>query len=211
MRCGLRQLCRWVIGLLSHTQVTGLEHLPREGPAILVTNHLGDADVVLLLSVLPWCPEALASMDLLEYPLVYLLLQLYGVIWIHRGHADRAALRAALQALREGRVLALAPEGRQTLIRGLMPGTEGAAYLALKSQAPVIPMAITGTYNWMVFPQLRRGRRPHFTVRIGPPFVVQPTSAPLRHQLAQATDQIMRAIARLLPPEYRGVYQEALD
>ncbi len=206
VRCLLRLACRVVIRALSHTQVYGREHLPAQGPALLVTNHLGDADVVLLLSTLPWCPEALASIDLLEYPAVYLLLQTYGVIWVHRGHADRAALRAALQALQEGRIVALAPEGRQTLIQGLMPGTQGAAYLALKSRAPVIPVGITGTYNWMVFPQLRRGRRPRFTVRFGPPFTLEPARGPLRTQLEEATHRIMQAIARLLPPEYRGVY-----
>ena len=207
-RCVIRLVCKGLRWSLARTHIQGVEHLPRKGPAILVTNHLGDADVVLILSVLPVCPEALASIDLLEYRWVFWLLHAYGVIWVHRGRADRAALQAALKALREGRVLAVAPEGRQSLIGGLMPGTEGAAYLALKSGAPVVPMGITGTFNWQVFPRLKRFQRLDFGIRIGPPFRLRPQARDRREALQEATETIMRAIARLLPPEYRGVYAD---
>ncbi len=208
-RCGVRWICKALRVLLARTRIEGLEHLPRKGPAILVTNHLGDADVVLVLSVLPWCPEAMASIDLLEYRWIFWLLHAYGVIWVHRGRADLAALKAALQALKEGRILAVAPEGRQSLIGGLMPGTEGAAYLALKSGAPIVPIGITGTFNWQVFPRLKRLQRLDFGIRIGPPFHLNPSSSDRRQALSESTEVIMRAIARLLPPEYRGVYAEA--
>ncbi len=197
---------------LTETQVEGLEHLPPQGPALLVVNHLGDADVVLLLSVLPWCPEVLASQHLQEEgPWLRALLQAYGVIWVYRGTADRAALKAALEALRLGRVLGLAPEGRQSLIGGLETGTPGAAYLALKSKAPVVPVAITGTENWAVFPRLKRGRRLHFTLRVGQPFFPQPQSQDRRQALQEVTEQIMLTLARLLPPEYRGVYADRVQ
>lgn len=207
-RCTLRGLCQLARWSLARTHIEGVEHLPRRGPALLVTNHLGDADVVLVLSVLPWCPEVLASIDLLEYRWIFRLLHAYGVIWVHRGRADRAALKAALKALQEGRVLAVAPEGRQSLIGGLMPGTEGAAYLALKSGAPIVPIGITGTFNWQVFPRLKRFRRLNFGIRIGPPFRLQPRARDRRKALQEATETLMRAIARLLPPEYRGVYAD---
>jgi 1-acyl-sn-glycerol-3-phosphate acyltransferase len=68
----------------------------------------------------------------------------YGTIWVHRGQPDRRAIRAALDALAEGRMVALAPEGRQSLIGGLEDGNAGAAFLALKSGAPIVPIGWPG-------------------------------------------------------------------
>lgn len=195
--------------MLTETHVEGLENLPKHGPAILVTNHLGDADVVLLLSVLPWCPETLAALELRDIWWIRLLFDLYGVIWVHRGTPDRKALHVALQALKEGRIVGLAPEGRQSLIGGLEPGTPGVAFLALKSRAPVIPVALTGTENWYVFPRLKRLKRLHMTVRVGKPFIPEvPGEINRREALDAVTEQIMRALAALLPPDYQGVYRE---
>ncbi len=211
VRCSIRAVCRAALKGLAHVHAEGLEHLPRQGPAIVVINHLGDADVVLLLAYLPTCPEALASIDLIEYRWIFWLLQLYGVIWIHRGRPDRAALKAALQALEEGRILGLAPEGRQTLIGGLGPGTEGVAYLAVKSGAPVIPIGITGTFNWQVFPKLRRFQKIEVSLKVGPPLRFPPPSkADRKRGLQRATEEIMLALARLLPPEYQGIYRDKI-
>lgn len=209
VRCAVRGLCRLALKALARVHAEGVEYLPREGPAILVVNHLGDADVVLVLAHLPTCPEALASIDLIEIPWMFWLLQMYGVIWIHRGRPDRAALKAALQALEEGRILGLAPEGRQTLIGGLGPGTEGVAYLALKSGAPVIPVGITGTFNWQVYPRLFRLRKIEASLKVGPPLRFAYGGRPRKQVLREVTEEIMLALARLLPPEYRGIYADS--
>lgn len=199
---------RLLVSLLGRPQVTGLENYPREGPAVVVTNHLGDADAALGLAFFPHLPEALAKAELYDFPLLGRLMHAFGVIWVHRGRPDRRAIRAALQALAAGRIVALAPEGRESLTGALEEGTSGAAYLALKSGAPVAPVTFTGTTNAQVYGALKRLRRPVMTLTVGPPFYLE--DLPDHKQaLAQGTRQIMLALARQLPPEYQGAYSHS--
>ncbi len=210
-RRGLHWVARALVRLGARCQARGLEHLPARGPALLTVNHLGDADAVVVFAHLPWYPEVLAAMELNEFPWVRRLLNLYGVIWVHRGRPDRKALRMALQALDEGRIVALAPEGRQSVTGALEEGTEGAAYLALKARVPVVPIGLTGTRNDQIFPAWRRLKRPRVTITVGPPLRLDdlPNRGPaFRRALAEGTERIMLAIARLLPPEYQGVYRD---
>ena len=143
-----RLLARALIRLLTHCRLRGLEYLPKTGPALIALNHLGDADAAVMLAALPAAPEALGKIELLhEYPVLWQLMDWYGTIWVHRGRVDRRALSCAVQALDEGRVVAIAPEGRYTLTRGLEKGGFAAAYVALHAGVPVIPDALTGTDN----------------------------------------------------------------
>jgi len=203
-RAAARLVARLILALLTRTTVSGLEHLP-PGPVLLAVNHLGDADAVIMLAALPIHPEVLAKIEMRDFPVVGKLMDWYGMIWLHRGQPDRRALRAALQGFAEGRSLAVAPEGRYTLTRGLEPGGKGAAYLAAHGHVPVIPIALTGTDNAGVYGSLRRLRRPDITLTLGEPVELLPAGE--RHEaLDQNTERIMRAIARMLPPEYRGSY-----
>ncbi|GEM_PF-63206 len=206
----LQGLARLLVRLLTRCEARGLEHIPPQGPLLLTVNHLGDADALVVLAHLPWQPDVLAAMELYDIKPVRWLLNAYGAIWVHRGRPDRRALKAALQALEEGRVVALAPEGRQSVTRSLEPGTEGAAFLALKARVPVLPVALTGTEDENVFGHLKRGRRPKVSVTFGPPFTLDdllPAEGGLRQALPVGTERIMLAIARLLPPRYQGVYR----
>jgi 1-acyl-sn-glycerol-3-phosphate acyltransferase len=93
----------------------------------------------------------------------------YGVIYVHRGRPDRKAIRAALDGLAEGRMLALAPEGRQAVDGKLEEGTEGAAFLAMKTGAIIVPVAMTGTENENIYNRKWR-RRARVTLSVGKPF-----------------------------------------
>jgi 1-acyl-sn-glycerol-3-phosphate acyltransferase len=130
----------------------------------------------------------------------------YGVIWVHRGQPDRRALRAALQGLGQGRLVTIAPEGRESLSGALEEGTRGAAYLALKAGVPVIPVTLTGTENWRVYGNLKRFRRTEMSVTVGQPFYLD-VPGNQRQAQEQGTLQIMRKLAEQLPEEYRGVYR----
>jgi len=202
-----RLLARGLIRGLTRPEVRGLEHLPA-GAALFAINHLGDADTPLLLSALPFAPETLGKIELLfEYPVLGRLMDWYGIIWLHRGLVDRRALDFGVQALREGRSVVVAPEGRYALSEGLERGTGGAAYLALRAQVPIVPVALTGTQNHRVFAKLRRMTRPSVTLTVGEPFRLH-VAGGRAQTLQAATQEIMESIARLLPPEYRGVYGE---
>lgn len=207
----LRGAARLLVRLLTRCDVRGQEHIPPQGPLLLTVNHLGDADALVVLAHLPWQPDVLAAMELYDITPIRWLMNFYGAIWVHRGRPDRRALRAALQALREGRVVALAPEGRQSVTRSLEEGTEGAAFLALKARVPILPVALTGTEDENVFGHLKRFRRPKVSIAFGPTFTLDDLPASgsgFRDALREGTERIMLSIARLLPPRYQGVYRD---
>ena len=186
--------------------VSGMENFPKHGPALVVINHLGDADVVLLAASIPVMLDGMGKIELSEHWLVGPLFRAYGVIWVHRGKADRKAVRAVLEGLSQGRFLSLAPEGRQSLVGGLEEGTEGAAFLAMKSGAPIVPIAMTGTENDNVYGHMRRLKRAPVTLTVGKPFYLKEERD---HQKAlhEGTKRIMESLAGLLPQSYRGNYK----
>jgi len=201
----VRGIAKGLIGLLSCCQVTGIENLPVQGPGLIVINHLGDADGVLLLAVLPRFFEALVKIDLYHSPLLGTLLDLFGVIWVHRGVADRKAVSAILSAVKQNRLVVIAPEARESLTGALEQGTPGAAYLALKANVPVIPVTFTGTENKKVVNNIKNLRKSRFTLTVGKPFLL-PSNPDFRRGVEIGTKTIMVELAKLLPSEYRGVY-----
>jgi 1-acyl-sn-glycerol-3-phosphate acyltransferase len=204
----MRGLTKLLTFLLLRAEVRGLENFPRRGPAIIVFNHLGDTDAVLMRATLPFeSPvEGIGKIELNEHWLVGPVFRAHGIIWVHRGQPDRKALRAALDGLAEGRMITLAPEGRQSVIGGLEDGNAGAAFLALKSGAPIVPVAMTGTENSNIYGHLKRWRRAPVTLKVGKPFVL-PVQANRQKTLQEGTRLIMETLASLLPDSYRGRYK----
>ncbi len=208
-RPAMRLLARVVVRLLTRTVVSGQEHLPRSGPLLIVINHLGHLDAPVLIAALPYSPEAIALSDLFHVPVTGQLLRLYGVIPVHRDVFDRTVVQTALSVLCQGKVLILAPEARMSVTGALETARGGAAYLALKSRAPILPVALTGTANARFYGEWKRLHRPRVTVAIGEPFALPdlPTRGAVRRRsLAEASTIIMTRLAELLPAEYRGVY-----
>lgn len=191
--------------------VRGAENIPTRGPALLVGNHSGDADVIVGAAVIPHPTEWVGKIENRDdHWLVGPIFRAYGFIWIHRGKPDKRALRVALEALAEGRMVVIAPEGRQTLTGGLEEGTAGATFLALKSGAPVIPIAMVGTENSNIYGNIKKWRRAEVQVSIGKPLYIR-EQADRRDSIRVGTRQIMEALARMLPPERRGEYSYVSD
>jgi 1-acyl-sn-glycerol-3-phosphate acyltransferase len=205
-----RQVARLLMKLLKllfmDAMVTGMENFPAKGPAVVVINHLGDADAVLVGASIPYMIEAMGKIELNDHWFVGPVFRAYGIIWVHRGRPDRKAIRAALDGLAEGRLVLIAPEGRQSVIGGLEEGNEGAAFLALKSGAPIVPMAMTGTENDNIYSHMKKLRCARVTLAVGKPFFLQ--EQPDRQEmLRQGTRQIMESLASLLPESYRGNFR----
>ncbi len=205
-RAFARGLLKLLVFVTMRATVTGMENFPRHGPALVVINHLGDPDIVLLGASIPFMIEGMGKIDLYDHWFVGPIFRAYGIIWIHQGRPDRRALRAALDALAEGRVVAIAPEGRQSVIGGLEEGTEVAPFLALRSGSPIVPIAMTGTANKHVYDHLKRWRRAPVTLSVGKPFFLREEAD--RHKMMRnGTQQIMQSLASLLPEAYRGQYR----
>jgi 1-acyl-sn-glycerol-3-phosphate acyltransferase len=168
----LRGLVRFLVFCFTRTEVSGLEKFPEYGPALVVMNHLGDADPLIMLAFLPVFPEALAKIELYNLPVLGALFHAYGVIWVHRGQPDRKALRAALEGLQAGKFVGVAPEGRESPLGALEEGTEGAAFLAMKADVPLVPVTVTGTQNARLYGNMKRLRRTPVTLRVGKAFVL---------------------------------------
>jgi len=205
-RVFLRGLTKLVTFFTMRTTIRGLENFPKQGPAIIVINHLGDADAVLVGASIPTTIEGMGKIELID-EWVGAIMHAYGTIWVHRGRPDRRALRAALDGLAEGRIVALAPEGRQSLIGGLEEGNAGAAFLAMKSGAPIVPIAMTGTENGNIYGHLKKWKRAPVTLTVGKPFYL-PVQPDRQKMLREGTRQIMGALASLLPESYRGNYKQ---
>jgi 1-acyl-sn-glycerol-3-phosphate acyltransferase len=205
-----RNFMRWFSKMLvfiwTRAEVVGLENIPPKGPALFVANHLGDADFILGLAYAPTIVEPFAKIELYDIPVLGKVLDAYGIIWVHRGQPDRRALRAVMEAMKKERMVAIAPEGRESLTGALEEGTGGAAYLALKTDAPIIPVTFTGTENKRVFNNMKQLKRTGVKLTIGKPFRLERT-LDRRTSIEKGTEEIMHTLAKQLPAEYRGVYK----
>jgi 1-acyl-sn-glycerol-3-phosphate acyltransferase len=205
LRGFIKAFCRLLVRTCLRVEVRGLENYPSSGPALVVINHLGDPDAVITLATLPDFPEVIGKIELRDIIVLRWVADALGVIWVHRGRPDRNALSAALEALRLGRRVIIAPEGRESLTGALERGTDGAAFLARRSGVRIVPVALTGTENWRVYGCLKRLQRAPVTLTVGEPFFLA-----RREQgpgaLKEGTQQIMESLALLLPPGYRGEY-----
>lgn len=206
----LQRLLRLAFGLLSRLDVQGIENVPLEGAVIIAPNHLHLLDSALYFALVRRRLTAFAAEKWRGTLVGILLLDLIGhAIYVQRGEIDRRALREALAVLHRGGALGVAPEGTRSRIGGLQQGKHGAAYLAGRSGAVIVPIAAWGQEK--VLSSLLRLRRHPLHVRIGEPIRLPAVASQARSiELAACTDQIMLTLARMLPPEYRGVYADRL-
>ncbi|EFQ83955.1 Acyltransferase [Aeromicrobium marinum DSM 15272] len=124
-------------------RVVGVEHVPRQGPAIVVSNHIGWLDGPLVTAMLPRIAHTMTKSEAFEGRTRHLL-RAAGQIRVRREEVDVGALRRAAAALEAGQVVVVFPEG----IRGagdVATTKAGAAWLALVSGAPIVPVAVFGT------------------------------------------------------------------
>ena len=198
-------LDRLMVAFLINLKVEGVENIPEAGPLIVVANHLAGADLVVAAAISPWAVEVMIKDTLRSMPVVGWLLYLYGPIWVEPFSADRAAIRASLASLEDRRVLVVAPEGRESRTGALEAGTAGAAFIALRSGAPILPLGIAGTE--LVLPTLRKFRRPLVQLNIGEAFRLERTGE-RRTDINNGKREIMKRLAALLPLKYRGVYAD---
>jgi 1-acyl-sn-glycerol-3-phosphate acyltransferase len=209
----IKALIRVAMLLLTRTRVYGSELAPLRGGAVVVSNHIAAVDPAILVGVFP---RPLVLMSKIENArgVLQFFMRLVGAFTVRRGKVDREALRIAEATLAAGRLLCVFPEGTRSGA-GLAEAHGGAALLAARANVPIVPVAITGTprifsrrFPWLGFPLV--------TVTIGESFQLpetgaNPSATPgfRRDDRERMTNEIMRRIAALLPPEMRGHYSHA--
>ncbi len=208
-----RNVLRWllrVIGLplLARVDsVEGVDNVPTEGSAIIMINHISFIDPFVVANPLQRNLVALAKVEVYNYPVVGIIPKLLGVIPVKRNEVDRQAVQSCLEVLRADEMILLAPEG--TRGPALRQGLEGVAYLASRSGAPVVPVAIDGTDGFPALRFTKRWRQPGGRVRFGRPFRYHPELHRAKTQtLRQMTDEAMYMLAAMLPEYRRGYYAD---
>jgi 1-acyl-sn-glycerol-3-phosphate acyltransferase len=210
-RAALRNVALGILRPLLRLHIIGESSIPLEGPLLVVSNHLSNADPILLEAAFPRPLFFMGKAELFDIPPFRWLLHRFGGFPVERGAADRAALRHAQTVLGQGIALGIYPEGGRSRTNSLVRGLSGVGLIALQSQAPVLPVAMWGTEYFPVNGDLPP-RRPRsiprgVTVRFGEPFHIPTHVDDRRVTPDEATRLIMARIAALLPERYRGVYE----
>jgi 1-acyl-sn-glycerol-3-phosphate acyltransferase len=205
----LKQLSIPAFAMLTRLEINGTENLPPKGPLLLVGNHFSFIDPVVCVRFAPWPIEFVGGATNPHAPLWTKIIPfLWGYHKLYRGTGSRDALRAAEDILKKDGILSIFPEGGNwaTVLR---PPRPGAAHLAARTGAPLLPIGLDGFIE--VFPSLFKGKRAKVTVNIGKPFgpfTATGSGRERRAQLDEIGHEIMRHIAELIPPEKRGYYSD---
>ncbi|MBM3144642.1 MAG: 1-acyl-sn-glycerol-3-phosphate acyltransferase [Chloroflexi bacterium] len=194
--------------LICRVDAEQLRRIPSRGPLIVVTNHINFLDTpVIYTHSQPRSLTGFAKIETWDSPILGPLFTLWGAIPIQRGEADVAAFRRGVAALKEGRILGIAPEGTRSGHGRLQKGHAGVVTMALLSGAPLLPIAHFGCEAYRQ--NLSRLRRTDFNIRVGKPFLLDPGGARVTRAVREEMrDEIMYQLAELLPPAYRGEYAD---
>ena len=205
----MQRLAQVALAVLTDVEIIGQENLPPGGPLLVVANHFSFIDPVAMVRIAPWPVEFVGGFQMPNAPRpVTWIPKVWGYYPVYRGTGSRYALRAAEAVLAQGGVLGIFPEAGNwaTVLR---PARPGAAFLAARTGARILPMGFAGLLD--VFPRLRQGRRARVTLRIGEPFGpfrATGRGRARRQQLEAIGHEIMRHIAELIPAERRGHYSD---
>ena len=200
MKLGLRVLCR--------VDAQAIKEVQARGPLIVYANHTGSIEVPLIFGELyPRPVSGWAKIESWDNRFLNWIFSLWSIIPIRRGEADMSALKKALQALKQGMLFGVAPEGTRNKTGRLIRARPGVVVLATLANAPLIPIANWGGENFLS--NLKKFKRTDFHIRVGKPFRLETNAAKVTPEMRQEiVDEMMYRLATLLPEEYRGEYSD---
>ncbi len=201
---------RFLVRHLTKFDVINPQHLPDTGGVLITTNHLSRLDTPLLLAITDREDlVAIVAKKYKEKPFFRWVLEKVGtMVWMDRSTTDLSAIRDALNYLRHGAMVGIAPEGtRSRDSQGLLEGKQGAALMAARAAVPIVPVGIIGSDK--IYSHWMKLKLPPVTVRVGKSYTLPEFDMNDRQGwLSRYTDEIMCRIAALLPPGYRGFYKD---
>ncbi len=198
--------------IMTRFEIRSRENLPATGPIIAVCNHLNLIDPALhIISILPRDSIFMAKEELFRYwpiPIFRILMDAAEAFPVRRRGTPEEreeAMRHAERVLAKGLVFGIYPEGTRSRSGKLKEAYHGTAIIALRSGAPLIPVCIWGTeklrgIGWLSHPKV--------IIQFGKPFMLPPIEGEATEdQLKSLTMYVMKQLAAVLPPEYRGKYE----
>lgn len=202
----LVRLCFCIICFITmRVHLRGRYNLPRKGPYIIAANHLSWLDIPLVPAFVPGKVIFMAKEEAF-YSKIGWLVRFLGAFPVKRGEGDRQALRAADEQLKQEKVFMIFPEGTRTKTHTMAKGHAGVGMIALRAGVPIVPVAIWGSEHGL------KTFRASITISYGEPFILKPKGTKItREDIADGTDAVMKRIAAMLPPNYRGVYGEQAE
>lgn len=181
----VRACFRGLFKVLFRAEIVGAENVPAEGAVILCSNHISNFDPPFVGSYLDRKIHFMAKAELFKIPVFGSALRQLGAFPVKRGGVSKESIKLALTLLREGNMLAIFPEGSRSNAGGM--GKKGAASLALRSGAAVVPAAVVGEYKLF--------RRT--SVIYGKPVDLSEFAGGSSEEQEAATEKIMAAIRKL--------------
>ncbi|MBS1271458.1 MAG: hypothetical protein MAGBODY4_00589 [Candidatus Marinimicrobia bacterium] len=209
----VRQLSRWIVYIVGNSvatiKVRGRQYIPESGPLVIVGNHFSLWEPPLMIYAIPKPLKILAAGDV-NWPLRQAwALYLYGYIPTNRESFKPSTIREAKKALDRDEFVGIFPEAGMNPELQLRPGKPGAVYLSDLGDARILPIGFSGLGNpkrhW------KNLNKPTFNIRIGKPFgPFQLSRDPeeKKRQFEEYGHEVMRHIAALIPPEWRGMYRD---
>lgn len=181
---------------LSKLRIEGAENFRKFPVAVYASNHTSYMDTPVIFGALPFQFRILAKKDLWRWPLIGWYLRRSGQmpIDIENPHATLSSLGGAVKALRAGMPLFVFPEGGRTPDGELRPFLSGAAYLAIRAQVPLVPIALSGVYDLLPM-HTRHFYRGELVLRVGEP--IQTKGMTVR-QNGELTERLRDAIAEMI-------------
>ncbi|HHY13403.1 MAG TPA: 1-acyl-sn-glycerol-3-phosphate acyltransferase [Thermoanaerobacterales bacterium] len=178
-----------VFRILFKLEVIGRENVPEDGPLILCSNHISWLDPIIIACTVNRKLHYMAKSELFHNPFLRYIFNSLGAFPVKRKRADRKAIRKSLELLDKGEVLGLFPEGTRSKTGKLLKPEPGVALIALKSNSPILPVAIKGPYK-LFHP---------ITIIIGKPFYIDESVERKASKTLQChSNKIMQNIGRLL-------------
>ncbi|HMK91948.1 MAG TPA: lysophospholipid acyltransferase family protein [Thermoleophilia bacterium] len=190
----VRVLAKFSLAAAYRVEGEGAENLPASGAAIIASNHKSMLDPFFGGQVFRRPVKYFAKTELFQNAALRWAITELGAIEIKRGESDRAGLETALAALADGQALIIYPEGHRRRDQRVHEFLPGVGMLALRSGAPVVPLAIKGSEQ--VIDHGRPGL-PHIRVKVGPAVDLDGLEGKKSVMYAQAAGRIHDAVAAL--------------
>ncbi|GGA79326.1 1-acyl-sn-glycerol-3-phosphate acyltransferase [Edaphobacter acidisoli] len=183
-------------------EVEGLEHIPTDQSCILMCNHVSNLDPTVVLPAMPMRCSVLLKKELMSIPILGTAMRMGKFVPVERGgkrDAAQASVKAAAEALQSGLSIVVFPEGTRSRDGRLGTFKKGPFFLAQQTQAPIVPIVLSGTQTMMkkgsaaILPGVAK-------LRLLPP--IEPSAFANREETLRA---VRAAIAEALPEEMRPI------